>query len=37
MTVTVGPDTAHLEHDGVDYWFCNPGCRTRHAEELGVA
>jgi len=37
MTVRIGPDTAHLEHEGVDYWFCNPGCRTRHAEELGVA
>lgn len=37
MTVTVGPDTAHLEHDGVEFWFCNPGCRTRHAEELGIA
>jgi len=37
MTVTIGPDTAHLEHGGVDYWFCNPGCRTRHADELGVA
>ncbi len=37
MTVTIGPDTAHLHHDAVDYWFCNPGCRNRHAEELGVA
>jgi xanthine dehydrogenase accessory factor len=37
MTVTIGPDTAHLEHDGVSYWFCNPGCRSRHAEELGAA
>ncbi|MGA9277823.1 XdhC family protein [Ilumatobacter sp.] len=37
MTVTVVDDTPHLAHDGVDYWFCNPGCRTRHAEELGVA
>lgn len=37
MTVTIGPDTAHLEHGGVDYWFCNPGCRTRHADELGAA
>lgn len=37
MTVTIGPDTAHLQHDGVDYWFCNPGCRTRHADELGAA
>ena len=37
MTVTIGADTAHLHHDGVDFWFCNPGCRTRHAEELGAA
>lgn len=36
MTVTIVDDTAHLAHDGTDYWFCNPGCRTRHAEELGV-
>lgn len=37
MTVTIVDDTPHLRHDGVDLWFCNPGCRTRHAEELGVA
>jgi xanthine dehydrogenase accessory factor len=37
MTVTITDDTAHLLHDGTDYWFCNPGCRTRHAAELGVA
>jgi xanthine dehydrogenase accessory factor len=36
MTVTIGDDTAHLHHDGNDFWFCNPGCRTRYAEELGV-
>jgi xanthine dehydrogenase accessory factor len=35
MTVTVMDDTPHLAHDGVDYWFCNPGCRTRYAEEIG--
>ncbi len=34
MTVTVMPDTPHLHHEGRDYWFCNPGCRVRHAEEL---
>jgi xanthine dehydrogenase accessory factor len=27
MTVTVGPDTPHAMLDGVDYWFCMPGCR----------
>jgi len=37
MTVTVGVDTEHLVHDGADHWFCNPGCRTRYAEELGVS
>jgi xanthine dehydrogenase accessory factor len=37
MTVTIVDDTAHLAHDGADYWFCNPGCRMRYAEELGVA
>lgn len=37
MTVVVGGDTPHLHHDGTDYWFCNPGCRTRFAEDIGVA
>jgi xanthine dehydrogenase accessory factor len=32
MTVTIGPDTAHATVDGVDHWFCNPGCRTRYLE-----
>jgi xanthine dehydrogenase accessory factor len=27
MTVTIGPDTAHAVVDGIDYWFCMPGCR----------
>ncbi len=36
MTVTIVDETAHLAHDGVDYWYCNQGCRLRHAEELGV-
>jgi len=31
MTVTVGPATEHVEHGGVDYWFCCPGCRTAFA------
>jgi xanthine dehydrogenase accessory factor len=26
MTVLVGPDTPHARVDGVDYWFCCPGC-----------
>jgi xanthine dehydrogenase accessory factor len=36
MTVTIADDTPHLHHDGTDHWFCNPGCRTRFADELGV-
>ena len=34
MTVTVMPDTPHLRHDGVDHWFCNPGCRDAFASSL---
>jgi xanthine dehydrogenase accessory factor len=26
MTVLIGPDTPHARVDGVDYWFCCPGC-----------
>ncbi len=37
MAVTIQDDTPHLHHNGADYWFCNPGCRTRYAEELGAA
>ncbi|MFK8024877.1 MAG: XdhC family protein [Ilumatobacter sp.] len=37
MTVTVVDDTPHFRHDGTDHWFCNPGCRTRFAEEAGAA
>ncbi len=29
MTVTVADDTPHATVDGVDHWFCNPGCRDR--------
>jgi xanthine dehydrogenase accessory factor len=35
MTVVVLPDTPHLNVDGQDYWFCNPGCRDRFAEQSG--
>jgi xanthine dehydrogenase accessory factor len=31
MSVTVGPDTPHLQLDGVDHWFCCAGCRDRFA------
>ncbi len=37
MTVTVGPDTPHARVDGVDVWFCNPGCRTRWLDEVGAS
>lgn len=37
MTVIIGSDTAHLSHDGEDFWFCNPGCRDRHADELAAS
>lgn len=33
MTVTIGPDTVHLEKDGQDYWFCCPGCRDKYAAQ----
>lgn len=33
MTVTVGPDTPHAEVDGLDHWFCCPGCRDRYVAE----
>ncbi|WP_216894229.1 XdhC family protein [Nocardia alni] len=28
MTVVIGPQTIHAEVDGIDHWFCGPGCRT---------
>lgn len=36
MSVTVAPATPHLNHDGTDYWYCNVGCRTRHADDLAA-
>jgi len=36
MTVVVGEQTPHLQHDGDDYWYCNVGCRNRHAEDLAI-
>jgi xanthine dehydrogenase accessory factor len=27
MAVTIGPETPHAVVDGVDHWFCMPGCR----------
>jgi len=36
MTVIVGDQTPHLHHEGDDYWYCNIGCRNRHAEDLAI-
>jgi xanthine dehydrogenase accessory factor len=33
MTVAVGPDTPHAEHEGTTYRFCCPGCRSRFAKD----
>lgn len=35
MTVVIGPDTPHLVADGVDVWFCGPGCRDQYAHTAG--
>jgi xanthine dehydrogenase accessory factor len=29
MAVTIGPDTPYATLEGVEYWFCMPGCRSR--------
>jgi xanthine dehydrogenase accessory factor len=34
MTVVIRADTPHLLVDGVDHWFCNPGCRDRYSEQV---
>ncbi len=34
MTVTIGPDAVHATVNGVDHWFCCPGCRSRFLEDL---
>ena len=31
MTVVVMPDTPHVTVDGVEHWFCGPGCRDHYA------
>ena len=33
MTVVVTADTPHLQIGSEHFWFCNPGCRARFAEE----
>lgn len=37
MTVTVTPDTPHVELDGVDHWFCAPGCAEAFAAQHSAA
>jgi xanthine dehydrogenase accessory factor len=34
MTVTIMPDTPRLTVEGVDLWFCNPGCRDHYAADV---
>ena len=34
MSVTIGPDAIHATLNGMDHWFCCPGCRTQF---LGLA
>ncbi|MFT5267633.1 MAG: xanthine dehydrogenase accessory factor, partial [Acidimicrobiales bacterium] len=36
MTVLVGEQTPHLHYGGDNYWYCNAGCRNRHAEDLAI-
>lgn len=38
MTVTVEDARArdlHLQHEGVDYWFCGKGCKLDFGEDPG--
>ena len=37
MTVTMAPDTPHLEHDGETIWFCREACKTEYAAALSGA
>jgi xanthine dehydrogenase accessory factor len=34
MTVTMAPDTPHLEHDGETLWFCREACKTEYEAQL---
>lgn len=36
MSVTVAANTPHLSHKGVEYWYCNVGCRNRHSDDLAA-
>jgi xanthine dehydrogenase accessory factor len=33
MTVAAGPSSYPLEHDGVTYYFCRPGCRREFEQD----
>lgn len=37
MTVIVSESTPHAVVDGVDYWFCNAGCRAQYESEHACA
>ena len=37
MSVVPGAGVPHLETEEGTVWFCNPGCRDRHAAELGLS
>ncbi|HWC27782.1 MAG TPA: XdhC family protein [Solirubrobacteraceae bacterium] len=34
MTVTMAPDTPHLEHEGETVWFCREGCKSEYEAQL---
>ena len=34
MTVTMAPETPHLEHDGETIWFCREACKDEYAAGL---
>lgn len=36
MTVVIGPATPALLVDGVQHWFCGPGCRAAFAAKTGA-
>jgi YHS domain-containing protein len=37
MTVNPATAAAHRSYEGVDYWFCNPGCAERSTPILDVS
>ena len=36
MTVSPKTAAAHRSYEGVDYWFCNPGCAATFDADLGL-